>query len=58
MINHFCLFIKYLGTKGAREVGMIQGQVRSLQEQHSIQFAKMQLIGPMLLMSRISPPKA
>ena len=58
MFNHVSPFIKYFGTKGEGEVGMIQGQVRSLQEQHSIQFAKMQLIGPMLLMRKISPPKA
>ena len=57
-LNHFSFFIKYVGTKWVREVGMIRGRVRSLQEQHYIQFAKMQLIGPMLLMSKISPPKA
>ena len=37
---------------------MVQGLIKSLQEQYSIPFAKTQLIGPMLLMSKISPPKA
>ena len=58
MFKHFSPFIKYLGTKGAGEVGIIQGRVRSLQEQHSIQFAKMQLIGPMLWKRKISASKA
>jgi hypothetical protein len=58
MLDHFSLFMKYLGKEGARQVGMILVQVRSLREQHSIQFAKMQLIGPILLMSRTSPAKA
>ena len=58
MFNHLNLLIKYLGKNGAWEVGMIGGRVRSLRKQHSIQFAKIQLIGPMMLMSRISPPKA
>ena len=46
MLNHFSLFIKDLGTEGEGEVGMIQGRVRSLFAHHSIQFSKMQLIGP------------
>ena len=51
-------FMKYLATKEEGEVWMIRGKIRSLQEQHSIQFAKMQLIGLMLFMRKISPPKA
>ena len=37
---------------------MIKGRVKSLQEQHYIQFAKVQLIAPILLMRKNSPPKA
>ena len=58
MLKNFSPFIKYLGTKGAGEFGMIKGRVKSLQEQHNIQFAKVQLIAPILLMRKISPPKA
>ena len=57
MLKHFSHFVKYLGTKGAGEFGMIRGQVKSLQEQRFIQFAKMQRIGPMLLMKKNLSPK-